>query len=213
MRKMALLIGILSGLVIAEGCSVGRKGSTNSRDFVCRNAPLKPGDPSVGWRKTRAPQATDGASLPRRFDSYRIPQAELDSFFSHAGKTETPLSFALPLPGDRGCQFFNVTSSGVIPKALAAKTPGLTSLKGTAVYNPNAEIRLDYDGSTMSAQVIWNDAVYLVRAVQEGSDVIYIIFNKEDSKEQKENFEENMNAAPSKKVAPSQIQQAPLPVQ
>jgi len=211
-----LLAGLLCGALLSAGCNVSKKSSVAARDTGCRNAPLAAGDPSVGWQKTPPGDAAQGAPLPKRFESYTISKEELDTFFAYAGKAKTACSFAVPLPEPLGCQYFTVTPSGTLPEALAAKFPGMAALKGTAVYNRNAELRLDYDGARMHAQVIWDDAVYLVMPVQRGNDVVYIIYNKKDSGEEKQPFERKVNPAmyapPVQLPAQQGVKTAPPPV-
>jgi len=149
--------------------------------------------------------------LPGRFGSYRIADEALNRFFSYAKQPGVKSGFAVPLPAPLGCQYFELTPSGAMSGALAAKFPDLASLKGFAVHNPAATIRLDYDGSKMHAEVIWEDKVYLAKPVDVQDGIVYIVYDRKESGDLKQPFEEKAGPRTMQSAQPG-MQASPLPV-
>ncbi len=200
-----LLTGCLSGALLMSGCSATRNNiSGKAAQEECASIPLKPGEPVISWRQTVVPQQI-ADTLPPRSRGYIINGDQLDSFFSYSRIRGIKSSFSVPLPGTPGCQYFEVNNSGTLTEGLADKYPRLVSLKGHAIHNPGAGIRLDYDGHSMRAEITWGAAVYLVAPVPTKSGIVYIVYHKQDSREIKEPFEQKINPRMQELAAPLPI--------
>lgn len=197
-----LMTGYLCAAFLLTGCSAPRKTISGKADVgSCASIPFAPTEPVVSWQQTALPKA-NAATLPARARAYLIDTGRLDSFFTYARTPGGRSSFSIPLPGSPGCQYFELTDAGTLPASLATQYPKLVSLKGHAVHDPEASIRLDYDGALMRAEVIWGDAVYLVMPSQTENGTLYVVYQRQDTREVKQPFEQQMNRMIAEPAAP-----------
>ncbi len=200
-----LLTGCLSGALLVAGCGTTRNNiSGKAASGQCASIPYVREEPVLSWQKAEMPREI-ADTLPARFRSYKIDAVQLDSFFSYSRKPGLRSSFSVPLPEPLGCQYFEVSNAGIMDMELAERYPRIISLKGNAVNDRSADVRVDYDGNHMRAQITWGATVYLVSPVQTKGGTVYIVYQKQDSREVKEPFEQKINP---RMIEPA----APLPV-
>lgn len=197
-----LMASCVSGVLFIAGCGVARNNiSGKAAAAQCVSVPYVREEPVLSWQKADVPRDV-ADTLPARFRSYTIDAAGLDSFFSYSRRPGLRSSFSVPLPEPLGCQYFEVSDAGIMAVGLVDKYPHIVSLKGTAVNDRGADVRVDYDGNQMRAQIIWGKAVYLVAPLQTKTGTVYIVYHKPDSREVKEPFEQKINPGMMEPAAP-----------
>src|SRR5690606_33474527 len=140
-----LLTGCLSGALFIAGCGATRNNITGKAAAAqCASIPYVGEEPVLSWQKADLPRDI-ADTLPARFRSYSINAAELDSFFSYSRKPGLRSSFSVPLPEPLGCQYFEVNNAATMTVGLADRYPRIVSLKGNAVNDRSADVRVDYD--------------------------------------------------------------------
>lgn len=143
------------------------------------------------WVGVANPGAAEakGKVLPSVFETYTIDNNQLKSFFTAARQPDQRTIVSIPIPTPVGCQEFEVRNSSALPPELAEKYPDMASLQGIGTVNRAGDLRLDYDGSQLHGQVIWNGQVFLITPVESGGKTLYIIYDKSASNEKKGAFE------------------------
>ncbi len=197
-----LLTGCFCGMLFVAGCSATRN-NISGKDTAeqCASIPYVREEPVLSWRQTVVPSEMT-ATLPVHFKGYAINAGQLDSFFSYSRRPGLRASFSVPLPAPLGCQYFEVSNADNMVGGLPDKYPHIVSLKGHAVNDRSASVRVDYDGYHMRAEITWGSAVYLVTPVQTKSGTVHIVYHKKDSREIKEPFEQKINPRMSEPAVP-----------
>lgn len=72
---------------------------------------------------------------------------------------------------------------------LQEKYPDLISLQGNGVNNKSADLRLDWDGTQLHGQLLYNGSTFLITPVATNSGIVYLFYDKNDSGEIKQPFE------------------------
>jgi len=137
-----------------------------------------------------------GVVLPAKYIRYSVAKDTLQAFFkqlSTPGKTG-----GIILPIDKHCEPFTLRTSGAISAGIRQKYPDLASLQGNGVNTKAADIRLDWNGTQMRGQITFNGAIYYIMSVAEKNETVYLVYNREDSGEVKQPFEEKKSPAVNK---------------
>ncbi|WP_118972769.1 hypothetical protein [Taibaiella koreensis] len=121
-------------------------------------------------------------TLPKSFSVYIVDERKLQAYLKMAGKRgATPTAINLPALNDEGCTRFKVIASGTLSPELAAKFPGLVSLKGIGVDDIAASVRLDYDGTVMNAELRQQEKYTIIAPWKSGKKTYYVVYRKEDA--------------------------------
>jgi hypothetical protein len=208
-RRVPVIIAF--SILLFTSCTSSKKTtqkSGNARSSYCQNVPYEK-EPAIGWQKATLPDMTahTDVHLPKAYDSYMINDADLKAFFVYAGQHKQKNSFSIPLPKPLGCQYFDVEDAGTMAPGLQAKYPDIVSLKGNGTNTKSGSIRLNYDGVQMRAEVNWNGSIYYVMPVKTDGNIIYLVYDKRDSGETKEPFEQKTDPAKATPASPAQSQQ------
>jgi hypothetical protein len=176
-------------LCLAGACTlfplVGRTQEAAGRaNTICRTTS---GKEQLTWERVhntgplKLKPAPGNTALPRQYQVYRINERRLKQFLKAAANNKgEPFRISLPVSDEIGCRIFDLNLSGTMSPELAKKFPELLSFKGTAVENKNANLRLDYDGQKMSAEITWNGEIYIMSAWKSGAVTYYLLFLKKD---------------------------------
>lgn len=142
---------------------------------------------TLTWRKVAAkglklPARNGTATLPKRYSIYTTDEKSLQDYMALAGRRgASATEISLPSLTAAGCIRFRVSGSGAMSPELAAKFPGLVSLKGNGVEDAGASVRLDYDGKLMNAEIRQQEGYYIIAPWKKGSRTYYLLYRKEDS--------------------------------
>lgn len=195
MRSLFSIIPALWALALCCSCGNYKTGMTagQSAKFLqvaCGKVDVDAATPHIDWFMTEDALSNDRSdiTLPVAYKAYVLEQNQLRRFFDSAAVGTEGLKTVVPLPAG-GCQLFQVKRSSAMSEALRNKYPQLVSLSGNSVKYPENDIRLDFDGTKMSGQIIWRSEVFLITPVAQGKDTYYIVYKKEDSGISKEGFE------------------------
>ncbi len=202
---------IASSIFLFTSCTSSKKTtqkSGNARSSYCQNVPYE-NEPTIGWQKTTMPDMAAHADvhLPKAYEAYMINDADLKAFFVFAGQHKQKLSFSIPLPKPLDCQYFDVEAAGTMSPELQAKYPGIVSLKGNGTNTKSGGIRLNYDGTQMKAEIMWNGSIFYVMPIKTDGNIIYLVYDRKDSAETKDPFEQKTDQQKTKPAAPALLQQ------
>ena len=136
--------------------------------------------------------------LPKQHDVYALDTAELRSFFM-TGKT-IDVTTGVPLPDGIGCRIFTLKKSGAMSKELEEKYPDMVSLQGQERDTKSGDIRLDYNGKAIQAQIKMEGNTYIVKPISVGSGYYYVVYKRDESQ-----IPVQEPAVPAKPKAPQQI--------
>jgi hypothetical protein len=190
----------LSLLLLGASCSSSHK--TTGGNITAKNSTVPASCSNTGKSTTElswvgvanlTTAAAGGKILPAQFETYTIDNNQLKAFFSAAKQPDQRTIVSIPVPAPVGCQEFEVRSSSAVPPELAEKFPDMASLQGIGTINRAGDLRLDYDGSRLRGQVIWNGQVFLITPVESNGKLVYIIYDKSGSNEKKDAFEQPSN--------------------
>lgn len=120
--------------------------------------------------------------LPARYRVFRLAQAALIEQTRRwkLEKTDT-IRLSLPLPEAPFCQEFKVWGSGTLSEELSRKFPDLVSWKGISTDGRKTEVRIDFDGKHLSAEVGRNQQTYIISSWPAASGTVYLVYLKRDS--------------------------------
>jgi hypothetical protein len=157
-----------------------------------------PDQPQLHWHEIPAKFITERYKknpLPKKFTAYNIDRNSIKEIFEQANSGKNVVMI-VPVPGS--CEIFELKSAGVMPEALQKKYPNLIALKGYGKNNKAAEIRTEWNGDVLKAQIIYNGSTYLVTPTSpNGLEQEYLYYNQNDAPETKQPFE-----LPNKETAP-----------
>lgn len=142
---------------------------------------------TLTWRKVPAkglklPAKYGTATLPRQYSIYTTDDKSLKDYMALAGRRgASATEISLPSLVASGCTRFLVSGSGTLSPELAAKFPGLVSLKGNGIEDAGASVRLDFDGKLMNAEIRQQEAYYIIAPWKKGNRTYYLLYRKEDS--------------------------------
>jgi hypothetical protein len=91
---------------------------------------------------------------------------------------------------NRQCVSFTLSRSGVLDPSLQQKYPGIISMKGRSADHHSAEARLDWNGRELRGQISFDGDIYYILPYKEGDNVAYLFYNRDDSGEVKQPFEQ-----------------------
>ena len=131
-------------------------------------------------KKLKLPATIGQKKLPTKYSVYTVNQAQLKKVMQAAKSANSTKQIVLPAT-DGNCIVFAIENSSTMSPELAAKFPELASLKGTAVTDKNVTARIDYDGSTLSAEVNQMSKIYFLAPWKKGKKTYYLVYNKEDA--------------------------------
>lgn len=190
------LIG-LSILLLLGSCSTSKKTTETGKTATtkktipadCSNAGKAATE--LKWTGVARPSAVEAGNklLPDQFESFTIDNNQLKAFFAAARQQGQVTIVTIPIPALIGCQEFEVRNSSAMPQELADKYPEIASLQGIGTVNRAGDLRMDYDGSRLHAQVIWNGQIFLITPLDYGNKTVYMIYDRAGTKEQKQPFE------------------------
>lgn len=130
------------------------------------------------------PQAAaliSGTDLPKE---YSVLKAENEkAFFAAAKKEGGTAAIQLPL----GCRKFRLSLSETMSPQMAERYPDLVSLKG--VSENGADLRLDWDGTSMRGQIIEAGKSFLLEPRTDVGAHVYILYNKDNATTPRRPFE------------------------
>ena len=188
-----LLSTFLAGSLLIISCGrthivtdhVGEGGPDTS--YFCGS------EAGLSWKRTTLPGegSNEKQRLPKAFNSFLVVNAAL--FFERAkGEQQEVL---IPLPA--GCIPFKATSSGTMSGDLQKKYPQLVSLKGS--NGAGDDLRLDWDGTTFTGQVLTaaGGKTYFIKPAPGGAANTYLVYDKADSRDEKQPFENPRITPPS----------------
>lgn len=121
-------------------------------------------------------------SLPKNFTAYKINTPSLNSYLQTLDNIPYDQRvISMPVNGGNGCITFHLEPSGVMPEALQKKYPDIKSFKGTTSSDPNAQLRLDFDGETIRAEITHDNKVEFITPWK-GNDgtLYYLLYNESD---------------------------------
>lgn len=129
-------------------------------------------------------------SLPKNFTAYKINTQSLNSFLNNL--TNIPAEFQiinLPVDGGNGCMLFQLRPSGTMSSELQKKFPALKSFTGISKKDANAQLRLDFDGSEIHAEITHDGLTELLSPWKDkqGTDY-YLLYYKKDARPQLQPF-------------------------
>jgi|SRR5690606_16657174 len=120
--------------------------------------------------------------LPKKFQMFAVNKQELQAYLTAANVSGVQSIIALPISEGIGCRRFEVSPSGTLSPELAKKYPQLISLKGVSAENEQADLRIDFDGEKMEAQINWNNQIFYISSWPAHSgELYYLVYKKEDS--------------------------------
>jgi|GEM_PF-1213125 len=141
----------------------------------------------LSWKRVanvaalQLPDSNGRARLPRKFEVYTADGARLRKYMMALNREKSrDHTILLPLAEPGGCIPFLVQPAGTMSPELAAKYPQLVSLKGNGTREKGALLRLDYNGSELSAEISRNGQVYLITPWKRKKQVYYLVYKKED---------------------------------
>jgi hypothetical protein len=168
--------------------------ATVSKKVACAEQVKESSQPHLDWiiEENSVLDNLTTLSRPSSYRVYSLDSLQLRAFFYSAKGTEGKPGNAktvLPLPTPFECRTYALTESNAMSPKLREKYPDIVSLKGTD-ESGKADARLDYDGSKVRGQIMWNKEVYLISAVKNNGKTYYMVYLRSDSGDKKEPFEE-----------------------
>lgn len=130
-------------------------------------------------RSLKLPAKAGAAKLPLNYTVYTTNAYVLKKYIS--ALKNKPGSIVLPGPGAMSCIPFHVSNSGTMSPELAARFPGIVSLKGYDAGHNSTTLRLDYDGKRLQAEMIIDGIAYILAPWEKKTATYYLLYKKEDS--------------------------------
>jgi hypothetical protein len=207
--KVSFYLGIT---VLLASCAGSNKATTkkqivqsNSATDVCDKS-LQGNAPHIGWYKKTDDVfkgMPNAVMLPAMHDVYAVDSQELHAFFyaAKAGNVET----AIPLVNGIGCKVFTLKESGAMNEELRKKYPDMISLQGGESGTNNGDVRLDYNGRAIQAQIILDGTTYILKPIYVRNTYYYVMYRKEDTQPNQPLQESVVPKKPLPPQAPQQI--------
>ncbi len=129
-----------------------------------------------------------GFAVPKKYVRYKVSEDTLKALFTYLRSPNKKGGIVLPI--EKHCEPFELKVSGAMISALNDKYPEIVSLQGRGTTNKTADARIDWTGRQMRAQISYNGATYFIASVVENNEISYLIYNREDSGEAKQPFEQ-----------------------
>ncbi len=190
-----VLTVLAAGVFMSASCQTGHKATASKsviRQEICAENWLNfPDQPHPMWEEVTT--IIDFPSnlapiVPRRYKAYRINADTLKAFFAAIQSGKTEIGMVVPITGTN-CESFSLRRSGSMSAELQQKYPDIISLQGNGTANKSADLRLDWDGSVLKGQVIYNSTIYFITPFTTGQGLIYVLYDKKDTNEVKNPFE------------------------
>lgn len=129
------------------------------------------------------PPMQESDSLPKDFLAFKI---NTQALYSYLGSLETlPYEkrvISVPVNGGNNCILFHLEPSGTLSEELQKKFPELKSFKGLSEQDPNAQLRLDFDGKTVKAAIFHDNKTELISPWKDKQGFqYYLLYDKEDA--------------------------------
>lgn len=179
---------IFSVALLLSACT-GMKQTTTSKATTIPPCHFFAGRLNISWVNVYDPQELnlplkEGAdSLPKKFVAYKINTQSLNSYL--LGLDGIPYEkrvISVPVNAGNACLLFHLESSGTLPAAIQKKYPSLRSLKGFSDQDPSAELRLDFDGTTLKAAIIHDNKTELISPWTDANGMLYyLLYDKKDA--------------------------------
>lgn len=204
-----VLTGLAAGVFLSASCQTGHKATASKsviRQEICAENWLNfPDQPHPMWEEVTTSidfQERQAPVVPRKYKAYRINADTLKAFFAAIQSGRNEIGMVVPVTGSN-CESFNLRRSGTMSAELQKKYPDIISLQGNGATNKSADLRLDWDGSLLKGQVIYNSTIYFITPFTTAQGLIYVFYDKKDTNEVKNPFEkapENIPAQESNKT-------------
>ncbi|WP_198666820.1 hypothetical protein [Taibaiella helva] len=185
MLLRSAITGMLLAVSLPYPAKVSAQQQVSAKGAVCS---VKEEGLTLTWNQVktpailRLPARYGSVTLPKTFSVYIVNEKSLQRYLAMAGKRgNTPTTIHLPSLSDQECIRFKVISSGTLSPELAAKFPGLVSLKGLGIDDISASVRIDYDGKVMNAEIRQQDRYYIIAPWKKGNKTYYVVYRKEDA--------------------------------
>lgn len=190
-----VLTGLAAGVFLSAGCQTGHKATASRsviRQEICAENWLNfPDQPHPMWEEVTTtidfPERV-APMVPRKYKAYRINADTLKAFFAVIQSGRNEIGMVVPVTGTT-CESFSLRRSGSMSAELQQKYPDIISLQGNGTANKAADLRLDWDGSLLKGQLIYNSTIYFITPFTTGQGVIYVLYDKKDTNEVKNPFE------------------------
>ena len=187
--KVSFYLGIT---VLFASCAGSNKVTTKkevvqgvSGTDVCEKS-LSGNKPHISWYK-QTDDVFKGAEntivLPAMHDVYGLDTQQLRTFF-YAAKKEGEVETAIPLANGVGCRVFTLKTSGAMNEELRKKYPDMISLQGGESGTNNGDVRMDYNGRAIQAQIVIDGATYILKPVYVRNVYYYVMYRKNDTETQ-----------------------------
>lgn len=193
-----VITSLASILLAAAGCHSAHKATaTNSqvRKSLCgeewRRFPEQP-HPMFEEVPAAIADAPADMPLPQKYVRYKVAEDTLKALFTHLRTTGKKAGIIIPI--NKRCEPFELMVSGAMSRELQAKYPELVSVQGHGVNNKAADVRLDWNGKQMRGQITYNGEIYLIAGLTDNNVTTYLVYNKSDTREIKQSFEQTPQA-------------------
>lgn len=107
---------------LLSSCSSSKSITDSSNGLqdnsVCKSVPLNAGEPVVHWMNTSFSAAPEEQmKLPTAYKVFLISEKEINTYISFIKSDPTAaFSFAAPVSGNLGCQYFTMKKSGTMSR-------------------------------------------------------------------------------------------------
>lgn len=163
---------LLTSVMLSGSASAGQ-ASQLWQDVKAENIPAPQGERAASLPSHYRLLKLDRAAFVQRTN--RVPQASTSNIQSSHAAIE------LPMP-EGGYREFRIVPSGVLPKALAEKYPGIHSYAGELVGDPSLKLRLDWSPAGLHAMVVTSKGAVIVEPYPGNGGDLYLSFYKHDAK-------------------------------
>lgn len=178
--RISLLFVMAISALLAVSCSSSKKAVTkqDTKDIACAELQLPASSAHLDWivEKGRVLNGYTATKLPDNFEVFSIDSMQLTNFFTTAGSAGDTATFATVVPLPDGCRVFKLVPSQIMAEGLQRKYPSIVSLKGNDVNTGQYDLRMNYDGTKMSGQVLTNNTVYTITPIFYNSHTYYIVY-------------------------------------
>ncbi len=192
---------LFAGSLLLGSCT-GTKTATSSPKGAAKVSVTSCGQTgSLVWERYAGTKLPASAMLPESYTVYTVSGAA--GFFKQT-KTDAQ-EVMIPMPA--GCITFKVVPSGTMSEGLQEKYPQLVSLRGS--NGAGDDLRLDWDGTAFRGQVIaaGGGKTFFVAPYPKAKGATYLVYDKSDSREEKQPFEINRSAP----AGPAEMQMRAVP--
>lgn len=184
--KSAAALLLVAGLFVS--CA-GAQKATQSGSTDTTPCHFYAGRLSISWlsvydiKSINLPPKEGADSLPKEFVAYKINTQALNSYLSSLESLPYEKRvISMPVNGGNSCIVFHLEPSGTLSEGLQKKFPELKSFKGLSKQDPNAQLRLDFDGKTIKAAIFHDNKTELISPWKDKQGFLYyLLYNKEDA--------------------------------